>query len=73
VAARLVRVEAENADWWISLARATRRSDGIEEARAVLLRARERQHDNAVIEFNLACHASVTGRLEEARTQLQRY
>jgi hypothetical protein len=35
----------------------------IENAKAILLR-RELHQDNAMIEFNLACYASVTGRFE---------
>jgi hypothetical protein len=31
------------------------------------VRARELHHDNAMIEFNLACYASVTGRFEGPR------
>jgi Flp pilus assembly protein TadD len=72
VASHLVRVEPENAGWWINLAYATRRIESIEKAETILLRARELHHDNAMIEFNLACYASVSGRLEEARTRLRR-
>ena len=36
----------------------------------MLLRARELHHDNAMIEFNLACYASAAGRFEEARAPL---
>jgi Flp pilus assembly protein TadD len=72
VAARLVKVEPENAGWWINLAYATRRSDGIEKAREILLRASKLHHDNAAIEFNLACYASVAGCFEEAKARLQR-
>ena len=72
VASHLVRVEPENCDWWINLAYAKRRCEGIECAEAILLRARRLHHDNAMIEFNLACYASVTGRFEEAKTLLKR-
>jgi Flp pilus assembly protein TadD len=51
---------------------AKRRCEGIESAEAILLRARQLHHDNAMIEFNLACYASVTGRLEEAKARLRR-
>ena len=44
----------------------------IESAEAILLRARELHHDNAMIEFNLACDASVAGRFEEAKERLKR-
>ena len=54
VAAHLVKVEPENAAWWINLAYATRRCESIEKAEAILLRARDVHHENAMIEFNLA-------------------
>jgi Flp pilus assembly protein TadD len=72
VANHLVKVEPENSGWWINLAYATRRCDGIEKAEAILLQARELHHDNAMIEFNLACYSSVTGRFEEAKARLKR-
>ena len=53
VANHLVKVEPENSGWWINLAYAKRRCEGIESAEAILLRARELHHDNAIIEFNL--------------------
>ena len=72
VASHLVKVQPEKAGWWINLAYATRRCEGIESAEAILLRARELHHDNAVIEFNLACYASVACRFEEAKERLKR-
>ena len=38
VASHLVKVDPENADWWISLAYAIRRNDCVENAEAILLR-----------------------------------
>ena len=72
VANHLVKVEPENSGWWINLAYAKRRCEGIESAEAILLRARELHHDNAMIEFNLACYASVAGRFEVAKERLKR-
>jgi tetratricopeptide (TPR) repeat protein len=66
------KVEPENVGWWINLAYATRRCESIAKAETFLLRARELHHDNALIEFNLACYAGVTGRFEEARALLRR-
>ena len=57
---------------WIALASAKRRSDGIESAEAVLLKACELHHDIAMIEFYLACYASAAGRFEEAKARLKR-
>ena len=53
VASHLVKTEPETSGWWINLAYAKRRCEGIESAEAILLRARELHHDNAMIEFNL--------------------
>jgi hypothetical protein len=38
VASHLVKVEPENAGWWISLAYTTRRLESLEKAAAILLR-----------------------------------
>ncbi len=58
--------------WWINLANAIRRCEKHREAEAILLRARELNHDDALLEFNLACYASVSGRMGEARSRLRR-
>ena len=57
--------------WWISLAYALRRAESVEKAEAVLLRAQAIHPKVAMIEFNLACYASVTGRMEEAKERLR--
>ena len=62
----------DQAGWWINLAYATSSCESIEKAETILLRARELHHDNALIEFNLACYASVTGRIQQARDLLRR-
>ena len=71
VASHLVKVEPENEAWWINLAYSVRRSEGIKQAEAILLRAQAIHPKVAMIAFNLACHASVTGRIEEAKERLQ--
>ena len=72
VASHLVKVEPKNSSWWINLAYAKRRCEGIKSAEAILRQARELHHDNAMIEFNLACYANVAGRFEEAKVRLRR-
>jgi tetratricopeptide (TPR) repeat protein len=72
VAGYLVKVEPENAVWWLNLAYATRRCESIERAEAILLRARKLHYDNALLEFNLSCYASASGRMGEARSRLRR-
>ena len=39
VASHLVKLEPDNEAWWINLAYSVRRSEGIEQAEAILLRA----------------------------------
>jgi hypothetical protein len=65
------KTEPENSGWWINLP-----MRGAARALKVQKRscpgARELHHDNAMIEFNLACYASVAGRFEEAKARLKR-
>jgi Flp pilus assembly protein TadD len=72
VASHLVKVEPENEVWWISLAYSVRRIEGVEKAEAIPLRAQAIHPKVAMIAFNLACYASVTGRMEEAKEHLRR-
>jgi lipopolysaccharide biosynthesis regulator YciM len=67
IASHLVKVEPENAGWWISLAYSVRRIEGIEKAEAILLRAQAIHPKVAMIAFSRACYASVTGRMEERK------
>jgi Flp pilus assembly protein TadD len=71
VASHLVKVDPETAGWWISLAYAVRRTEGVENAEAILLRAQAIHSRVAMIAFNLACYASVAGRMEEAKERLR--
>ena len=71
VASHLVKVEPENEAWWINLAYSVRRSESVEKAEAILLRAQAIHPKVAMIAFNLACYASVTGRMEEAKERLR--
>ena len=71
VANHLVKVEPENEAWWINLAYSVRRSEGIEQAEAILLKAQALHPKVAMIAFNLACYASVTGRMVEAKERLR--
>jgi Flp pilus assembly protein TadD len=72
VASHLVKVDPETAGWWISLAYALRRTESVEKAEAILLRAQAIHPKVAMIAFNLACYASVAGRIEEAKEHLRR-
>jgi Flp pilus assembly protein TadD len=71
VASHLVKVDPQNEAWWINLAYSVRRADGIESAEGILLRAQGIHPEVAMISFNLACYASVTGRFKEAKARLR--
>ena len=71
VASHLVKVDPETAGWWISLGYALRRSESVEKAEAILLKAQAIHPKVAMIAFNLACYASVTGRMEDAKARLR--
>ena len=71
VASHLVKVDPETAGWWISLAYALRRTESVEKAEAILLRAQAIHPKVAMIAFNLACYASVAGGMEEAKERLR--
>jgi Flp pilus assembly protein TadD len=71
VASHLVKVDPETAGWWISLAYAVRRTESVENAEAILLRAQAIHPEVPTIAFNLACYASATGRVEEAKERLR--
>ena len=71
VASHLVKVDPQTPGWWISLAYALRRTESIEKAEAILLRAQAIHPKVAMIAFNLACYASVAGRMEEAKERLR--
>ena len=72
VASHLVKVDPQTAGWWISLAYALRRTESVEKAEAILLRAQTIHPKVAMIAFNLACYASVAGRMEQAKEHLRR-
>ena len=57
VASHLVKVDPETAGWYISLAYAVRRAEGVEKAEAILLRAQTIHPKVAMIAFNLAYQA----------------
>jgi predicted Zn-dependent protease len=72
LSSRMVEREPHHSGWWINFAYCTRRSDSLHRAEQILLDAGERHPQEAMIFYNLACYASVGGRLAEARTRLDR-
>lgn len=72
VAACLVERDPQESGWWINYAYCVRRAQSVDDAETILLRAAELHPTVAVIFYNLACYACVTGRLQEARERLIR-
>lgn len=72
LSAGMVEREPEIPGWWINYAYCTRRAESVERAEQILLDAQARHPREAMIVYNLACYASVTGRLAEARERLDR-
>lgn len=70
LAESLAKRSPENPQWWILWAVSLRREKSVEAARDVLLEAAAVHPDVALIQYNLACYASVLGQLEEARNLL---
>ncbi|MEP4077873.1 MAG: hypothetical protein ABJO14_08670 [Haloferula sp.] len=70
LAERLARSSPEGSQWWISWAYAVRRLESVEDAREILIEARETHPTEPIIVYNLACYASVSGNYEEARELL---
>lgn len=70
VARQLVFQQPDEPQNFISLAFATRRAIGVQEALAVLARVANRFPTCATILYNLACYAAVLGHVEVARKRL---
>lgn len=70
IAAMLRDAHPDEPSFWIQLAYATRRAEGIEAAHRILSEAVARFPSVAVIPFNLACYACRLGRHDEALQRL---
>lgn len=68
---RLQKQEPTEPQYWVSLAFAVRRAESIAAAEKILLEARERFPQEAVIWFNLACYAAQQDRLTDTRNLLR--
>ena len=71
IAKKLAILDPKNVQWTASWAYATRRSDCIEAARLILINAVERQENEPLFHFNLACYECQLGNLDEAKERLQ--
>ncbi len=69
VASHLVKVEPENEAWWINLAAQTER--GHRAGRSRFTKGTSHTPQGCHDRFNLACYASVTGRMEDAKERLR--
>lgn len=72
VAGRLVKIRPREAGWWIAWAYATRRSQSLVAAEAILLRAEQVHPHEPTVQFNLGCYACLRGDLDEARRRVDR-
>lgn len=70
IAAELCRRQPDDPQWFISLAYATRRSVGVQEALAVLAQVPNRFPTCATILYNLACYAAQLRHFDSARARL---
>lgn len=68
---RLVKQDPTEPQYWVSLAFAVRRAQSITAAEKILLKARARFPQEAVIWFNLACYAAQQDRLTDAHNLLR--
>ena len=72
VAKKLVEWNSKEPSLLVILAYATRRTESIHAAHAILTRAASLHPNDASIQFNLACYEAQMGRLELAETHLKR-
>lgn len=70
LAERRARSSPESSQWWISWAYAVRRLETVEAAREILIEAHKAHPEEPIIVYNLACYASVSGNLKDARELL---
>lgn len=72
VARHLVQTQPQDAQWWISLAFATRRAECLEAAQSILLEAEKAHPDEPIIQFNLGCYACQLGDTGAAQRRIRR-
>jgi len=70
IASCLAERDPQESGWWVNYAYCVRRARNVDDAEKILLRAAELHPKVAIIHYNLACYACVTGRLLEARERL---
>jgi len=71
-ARQLVLRQPGEPGWWIAWAYATRRSQSLAAAEAILLEAERTHPAEPTVQFNLGCYACLRGDLPEARRRVDR-
>ncbi len=72
IASQLVSRQPSEPGWWVTWAYATRRSQSLAAAEAILIEGERKHPDEATIQFNLGCYACQRGDLIEARRRVDR-
>jgi tetratricopeptide (TPR) repeat protein len=72
VARELVGRQPSEPGWWVTWAYATRRSQSLAAAEAILIDGERAHPAEATIQFNLGCYACQRGDLIEARRRVDR-
>jgi tetratricopeptide (TPR) repeat protein len=72
IAKRLTDFQADDVQWTISYAYATRRADSIKAAKNILLNAESKFPNEALIKYNLACYFCQELDLQRAKDYLKR-
>ena len=72
IAKRLADFEANDIQWTISLAYATRRAESIQAAKDILLDAEPKFPKEPAIKYNLACYFCQMGDIQNARNYLRK-
>lgn len=70
LAAEMAKRQPKEASWWITWAYATRRTESLLAAEAILREAELIHPREATIQFNLGCYACQRGDLNEARRRV---
>ena len=72
VAKKLAEWNSKEPSLLVELAYATRRTESLHAAHAILTRAASLHPTDATVQFNVACYEAQMGRLELAKTHLKR-
>ena len=71
VSRHLTEIDPNQSEHWTNKAWAERRHLGLTQAEQTLLQALEKFPEDALIHYNLACYACVSGRIDEGKQRLE--